>query len=174
MKRKSTDFKVFLGTTKGSNKERIYLEGFSWDCKWYWGGGYITSKNMHCHFNGCFLDAPDTRGHPLGRFYDPWTKLPDYLEEKDVSRIRNGCSLWESITFFLDGCPDNIVKNWWRIKDLYKQFYIYTAAAEAFQHGGHCSSDGRTEEEINKGKAEEINNHIQSVIIPEIVKVLEV
>jgi hypothetical protein len=56
---------------------------------------------------------------------------------------------------------------------LYKQFYIFQKAAEAFQYGGHCSGAGRTEAELDKKMAEEINDHIQVVIIPEIIKALK-
>ena len=33
-------FKQLLGYTKYDHKP-IYLDGFSWDCGWYWGGGHI-------------------------------------------------------------------------------------------------------------------------------------
>lgn len=39
--------------------EKVYLENFSWDCGWYWGGGYLetfnkrkTDINSHYHFKG--------------------------------------------------------------------------------------------------------------------------
>lgn len=155
-------FKQFLGNIKGT-LESIYLEGFEWACGWYWSGGYVGNKNLHCHFDGCFLDVPDRRGHPLGNFVTPW-------DNKGGIVIQNGCSVWEDITTFLDNVPEHIEKNWWRIKDLYKQFYRLKDAAEVFQYGGNCISQGRTEAEINKEMADAINKHIETVIIPEIVK----
>lgn len=159
------EFKQLLGYTKYDHKP-IYLEGFSWDCDWYWGGGYIGNKNMHCHFDGCFLDVPDRRGHPLGNFITPWDS------GKTGAVIRNGCSVWESIETFLEDVPEHISKNWWRIKDLYKQFYRLRDAAEVFRYGGHCTSIGRTEAELRPDLADTINKHIEDIIIPEIMKVV--
>jgi hypothetical protein len=147
------------------NGEKEYLIEPSWDCGWYWGGGYLSSRSMHTHFNSCFLDIPDIRGHSLGNFVTPWDR------KKDAVVISNGCSVWEDITTFLDDVPGYLTgKNWWRIKDLYKQFYRLRDAAEVFQYGGHCTSDGRTEAEINHEMAARINGHIELVIIPEIIR----
>ena len=68
--------------------------------------------------------------------------------------------------------PEHIEKNWWRIKDLYKQFYILKDSAEVFLYGGHCVSEGRNQLEIDKKMRDKINLHIEKVIIPEIIKVL--
>lgn len=166
--------KWLLGYTKKNRygtMEPVYLEDFSWDCGWYWGGGYIENRNFHTHFNGCFLNTPDSRGHSLGNFFDPWTKLPAHLTALDVSIIKNGASIWESLDFFLDDAQYT-ERQWWRIKDLFKQFYALRAAAETFQYGGHCTSDGRNDAEINKDMAAKINDHIRTVIIPEVHKVL--
>ena len=152
----NVNFKILLGYTKNES-EPIYLTGFKWECGWYWSGGYIGNKNLHCHFDGCFLKVPDYRGHPLGNF--------------NTKNISNGCSIWEDLSFFLNQ-PRYQAKQWWRIKDLYKQFYALKAAAEVFQYGGHCSSHERSKKEINPDMAEKINDHIQDVIIPEIVKAL--
>lgn len=161
----SMKFKQYLGKTKDT-KERIYLEGFSWDCEWYWGGGYVGNKNLLCHFDGCFLEVPDRRGHPLGNFITPWDS------DKKGTVVRNGCSVWEDIKFFLDDVPEHISKNWWRIKDLYKQFYRLRDAAEVFRYGGRCTSQGRVEAEKRPDLADAINTHIKDVIIPEIIKVV--
>ena len=166
------DFKVYLGKTKGSNPERIYLRGFSWDCNWYWGGGYLGNRNMHTHFDGCFLNSPDSRGHSLGSFYDPWTRLPEYLKEEDVKRMENGAAVWENLDFFLDDAQFT-PNQWWRIKDLYKQFYALKETANVFHSGGHCTSEGRNKKEINKRKEGSINKHIEEVIIPEIIKAVK-
>ena len=165
----------YLGKTKKERygaSEPVYLEDFKWECGWYWSGGYIGNRNFHAHFDGAFLDVPDSRGHSLGRFFDPWTILPEYLKKRDVSIIRNGASLWESLSFFLDEAQYN-VGEWWRIKDLFKQFYVLKEAAEVFQYGGHMTSEGRSEGEINKKMAGMINKHIETVLIPEIRRVLD-
>ena len=151
-KRQNVKFKVYLGRIKGTN-ENVYLEGFEWSCGWYWSGGGISTRNMWAHFDGCFLDTIDSRGHSLGNF--------------------NGCSVWKDLGTFLD-FPQYDADQWWRIKDLYKQFYIFRDAAEAFQYGGHCTNKDRSKTEINKRKAKSINDHIENVIIPEIVKALNI
>jgi hypothetical protein len=160
------DQKVYLGKSKYD--EKIYLSGFKWQCGWYWVGGYIGNRNMHTHFNSCFLDTVDERGHCLGPFVSPWTRN----KREGETEISNGCSIWEDITFFLTDVPEHISKNWWRIKDLYKQFYVYKEAAEAAKHGGHCSSTGRNKKEINPSLGKTINKHIEEVIIPEIIAIM--
>jgi len=162
--------KWYLGTIKGT-KQRVYLYDFEWECEWYWAGGYIGNKSFHAHFDGCFLDVPDSRGHPLGNFFDPWTKPTDYLKEEDIVRLDNGAAVWSDLGTFLDN-PQYNPKQWWRIKDLFKQFYALKKAAEVFQYGGHCTSNGRTEAELDKDMAAKINKHIETVIIPLIRQVL--
>jgi hypothetical protein len=145
-------FKVYLGTAKGIG--RIYLNGFEWACGWYWSGGWIGNRGFGSHFDACFLDVADHRGHPL-------------VGDKAMS---NNCAIWENLDFFLSDCPEHLVKNWWRIKDLYKQFYTLKAAAEVFQHGGHCDSSPRNPDELNQEQANKLNEHIETVLIPEIIK----
>ncbi len=160
--------KWYLGRLK-DNSGAVYLEDFSWECRWYWSGGSVGNSQFSCHFDGCFLDCPDSRGHSLGPFFDPWTKPPEYV--KNAKIMGNGCAIWESLKFFLDD-PQYTEKQWWRIKDLFKQFYLFQRAAEAFQYGGHCTTDKRSEKEINPFMAGVINKHIETVIIPEIRRVL--
>lgn len=165
-------FKVLLGYTKKEQygeRRAVYLEGFEWDCNWYWAGGYIGNNNFHAHFGGAFLNVPDIRGHVLGNFVTPWTEAQKYRDPKTAVTLRNGCAVWEDISTFLDDVPAYLSANWWRIKDLYKQFYALKEAAEVFQYGGHCSDKGRTDAEIRPEMARAINEHIGSVIIPAIV-----
>jgi len=177
MRELNKKFKILLGYTKRKQygeRRPVYLEGFEWSCNWYWGGGYIGNKNFHAHFDGAFLDTPDIRGHVLGNFVTPWTVAGEFQNKESMVVVSNGCSVWEDITTFLDDVPETIATNWWRLKDLYKQFYTLRDAAEVFQHGGHCTGEGRTEKEINKEQADTINKHIGQVIIPEICKALGV
>jgi hypothetical protein len=159
--------RVYLGSTKSvyGRNEPIYLYDFEWSCGWYWTGGYLGNRNLHCHFNDCFLKTPDIRGHVLGNFVTPWNR-----KEGSVV-IANGCSIWEDLSTFLNN-PSFDGDTWWRIKDLFKQFYRLRDAAEVFLYGGHCISKGRTEKEINPEMAKSINLHIQNVIIPEIRKIV--
>lgn len=161
-----TSKKTLLGYTK-AHREAVFLYDFSWDCGWYWGGGYIGNRNFHAHFNGAFLDVVDVRGHCLGNFKSPWDKRDDGIV------VQNGASVWEDIGFFLDEVPVHIAENWWRIKDLYKQFYVLKAAAEVFAYGGHLTSSGRKPEELVPEMAAAINKHIQMVIIPAVREIVK-
>lgn len=172
MKQYDREFKIRLGYTKRAQygeRRLVFLTGFSWDCGWYWGGGCIGNKDFHAHFDGAFLETPDIRGHSLGDFITPWQQKGPHSVV-----VSNGCSVWEPIETFLDDVPEHISKNWWRIKDLYKQFYALRAAAEVFHSGGHCTSKGRTPGEIDPEKEKLINEHIATVIIPAICDVLQV
>jgi len=132
-----------LGIRKEDNK-KVWLENFSWDCGWYWGGGYIevfnrnyTDIQEHTHFDSLFL------GDPANDFWNYFKATT--LTDKEI----------------------------WRLLDLMRQFYILRDCAEVFQYGGHLSSE-RTKEEINKRLAKRINKHIETVIIPLVRKLLGV
>ena len=165
--------KVLLGYTKRKfygSREPVYLYDFKWDCDWYWAGGYIGNKNFHTHFNSCFLNTINPRGHSLGKFITPWSKSPKC---GDYFVIKNGASIWEPITTFLDDVPQYIQDKWWRIKDLFVQFYKLKEAAEVFQFGGHCTAEGRTDDEYDLEMAKKINKHIEKVVIREIRKIFK-
>ena len=146
--------KWYLGSLKGTN-EAIYLSDFKWECGWYWEGGYIGNSRLHCHFDDCFLIGRQN-GHPFG-------ELPE---------MQNGCAIWEDLDFFLDRAQYN-ANEWWRIKDLFKQFYAYREAAEAFRYGGHCSGKERHGSEIVPAMEGALNAHIRDVIIPLTRKALD-
>ena len=137
-------FKVYLGKDK-ETKERVYLTGFSWDCGWYYGGGYLSTISSHTHFDSVFINA----------------------KTKD-----NITTIWKDLSELLDDSQFDS-NEWWRIKDLYKQFYSLKDTAEVFKCGGACTSENRNPEELNKDMAYKINLHIQDVIIPEIIKALK-
>jgi len=162
-----------LGYLKGTS-EPVYLFDFKFECNWDWGGGYIGNNKFHAHFDGAFLNTIDPRGHCLNSkfiFMDPWQIPPSYAKKENIIIVQNGASVWEDLKFFLDD-PQYSSREWWRIKDLFKQFYSLKAAAETFQFGGHCTSEGRNPAELNKEMADKINHHIETVIIPETRKIL--
>jgi hypothetical protein len=136
-----------LGIRKIDNK-KVWLEDFSWDCDWYWKGGYIeifTSNNIekardireHTHFDILFLE----------NLFDNWK---EYFK---ASTLTN--------------------KEVWRLLDLMKQFYTLKSCAEVFRYGGYIISEGRTEEEINYEMVDKINKHIEKVIVPLVRKIFE-
>jgi len=152
---KNFPFQAYLGIDRKTGY-KIYLNGFSWDCNWYYGGGYLSyykgkslnDNNMmiHTHFNIVFLDS-----------------IIEY----------NKSALWFNLSDIVNDAQFNS-NEWRRIKDLYKQFYVLKEAAEVFKYGGNCTSQGRNEKEINLDMYSNINKHLQDVIIQEIIKVLKV
>ena len=46
--------KRYLGKLDG---EKVWLAPPSWNCKWFWGYGYIENRNLHTHFD--LLDTND-------------------------------------------------------------------------------------------------------------------
>lgn len=46
--------KWYLGKSKTWGM--VWLTDFSWDCGWYWGGGYLGNKNCHFHVSSYFTD----------------------------------------------------------------------------------------------------------------------
>ncbi len=149
---KNTSKNWYLGKTKGANPQSIWLSDFFWACGWYWSGGGVGNHNSHSHLDNNFLAVAHKDGHHFGGY---------------AAKPYNGCYVWEPLSFFLDDAQYT-ENQWWRIKDLFRQFYAYKAAAEAFQYGGHCISTGRTEAEIVPEMAKSLNLHIEKVIIPAI------
>lgn len=169
---RTNDNRWYLGDLKdGQHPKRIYLSDFSWDCGWYFGGGYLGNSQLHCHFNGCFLNALDG-WHPLGSFINKNAPLPTkHHTEEYVIRV-DGHPSHLPLSTWLDN-PQYDENTWWRIKDLFVQFYAYKKAAEAFHSGGHMTSRGRNEAEINPDMEEMLNKHIEEVVIAEIRDVLD-
>ena len=49
----------------GINKEgqRVYLTEAKWDCKWYWGFGYISMPGCHTHWNSEIVGDKEEYDH---------------------------------------------------------------------------------------------------------------
>ncbi len=143
---------------KNDRNEYAYLQPFQWDCGWYWGGGYIEwyrqnrSWGAHTHFSGL-------------------SKTERYDGSKQVW-VREDHNIFDG---FKKHIPVRAITDaqLWRLCDLMVQFYALKEAAEVYQHGGHMTSQGRTEAEIDKGMAAKINLHIELDIIPEVKKIFE-
>ena len=130
--------KWYIGT---SDSGREYLSDFSWDCGWYWSGGYLGNRNLHHHFKG-------------------------------LNEGRNQNMFDAFKRYFKTSVFDDNESALWRLCDLMKQFYSYRDAAECFLHGGHYTSEGRTDAELQPMAATVINSHIEDVIIPEVRKLM--
>lgn len=53
-----------------------FLRDFSWDCNWYWGGGYIGNNSIHHHFKG-LADGENVDLHTAFNNYFARTQLTD-------------------------------------------------------------------------------------------------
>lgn len=54
----------YLIGIRTEDNQKVWLEDFSWDCDWYWGGGYLevfnktyTDINEHYHINSLIKDC---------------------------------------------------------------------------------------------------------------------
>lgn len=46
--------KLLVLGNSSENGNNISLDDFSWDCGWYWGGGYLGNRNCHYHVSSYF------------------------------------------------------------------------------------------------------------------------
>lgn len=127
---------------------KYYLQDFSWDCGWYWGGGYVeTFTNnkapslsvdiqSHQHFNTMFFNGN----------YEKFLKAdtPFTLAEK------------------------------WQILELLKTFYTMREYSDTLYRGGAHFTTNPVKDII---KNEEEYNRINKVIIPavreELIKIIK-
>lgn len=126
---------------------KYYLQDFSWDCDWYWGGGYVETftnnrtPNLsadiqsHQHFNTMFFNGN------YEKFLNAGT--PFTLAEK------------------------------WQILELLKTFYIMREYSDTLHRGGAHFTTNLVKDII---KNEEEYNRINKEIIPaireELIKIL--
>jgi len=141
----------YLGLTR--NDEKVYLEEFSWDCGWYWGGGYICTAHKNV-----------TENQVLHGQCSMHTHFDSFFKKDGMCFIDVKKSIFK--TSYLS------TRQWWRLADLFEQFYALKAAAGIYKHGGHQTSYGRTYAETDSEMAAKLNKQIEHVIIPEIRKLL--
>jgi len=157
--------KVYL---LGKDKEGIkyWLEEPSWNCRWYWGFGYIEtytnsfpnmSKDIssHQHWERTLQEIKEPRyliGYAYGGIISSgYTQNPytnPYLIEKTFNQ-----------------------KEGWELGELFKQFYFLQEAAEMFGRGKANIADAKIELWKDEAKTKEINE----IIIPKVTKrILEI
>ena len=155
MENKKTKLKIFgknnyyLGT--GKDGLNYFLQEATWDCGWYWGGGYVETYtnnnhptlskdiNSHGHFNSMFPSWCD--------FMSFFAQSPFTEEEK------------------------------WKICELMKSFYIARNYSDFIHVGGaHITSNPAKEVIQDEGESDEynrINKKVIPAIMAELYKVLE-
>ena len=96
---------------KNQRGEKVWLETPSWDCDWYWGFGYLTTKNSHTHVYGL------TSRH---EYYD--TEKQCYrLSSEYLHNIYDSPKLVETTFTEEEG---------WKLSELFKEFYLLKDMAE--------------------------------------------
>lgn len=138
----------------GTDKEGIkyFLEEASWDCDWYWGGGYVetfsNNRNpvcsrdidFHRHFNYMFLTY-NKNGFDM---------FKDFFKETPFT--------------------DNEI---WKICELMKSFYVAREYSDMIYRGGaHYTSNPAKETIMNKDEYTRINKVVIPTIMTELYKIL--
>lgn len=148
-KRTTTAFgKIIFLLGADENGTLYWLEQATWDCDWYWGGGYVETYinnkcpsmsrdiDSHQHFDGMFLKGSKCAFDMFKEFFveTPFT-------DKEI----------------------------WQICELMKSFYIARKYSDMLHCGGAHYTTNPARETI-KNEAE--YNRINKVVIPEIMKSL--
>lgn len=141
----------FLGQDeRGTN---YYLEAATWDCGWYWGGGYVKTYTN----NNNPSIARDTRSYQ--RF--------DRLFFKGN---KNG---FDNFKEFFKVTPFNDSEIW-KICELMKSFYIAQKYSDMLHTGGaHYTTNPAKENIQNVDEYQRINDKVIPAIMSELYKILE-
>lgn len=131
---------------KNNDGEEVWLASPSWDCGWYWGFGYLHTKNSLFHVSGLVGQQ---------EYYDYEKQC--FRKGGYVHNIYDSPQLIE--TAFSE-------KEGWLLSELFKQFYLLKDMA-AFCHkdkpGCHVTTSP-----VDHGTMIEWFNHINTVMIPKI------
>jgi len=134
--------RIKIGNIKGKVKS-VYLEKHRWDCDWYWGFGYLETRDMHFHFDGV---TPNQSGSKELVF-------DIGCEDKVIVELEPG----------LDG---------WILMELFQQAYTLKKGAEMYYTGCAGISALHTIG-INSYRSEESNKEIAKKINIELERVLD-
>lgn len=140
-----------LGVDKYGVKH--YLEEFTFDCGWYYGGGYVetftNNKNpersrdisMHTHFDGLFFNGKKSA---YDLFKEYFTETP--LNEDET----------------------------WKLLELIKSFYTIREYSDLLYRGGaHYTRNPIAEDIKNEAEYKRINEEVIPKLAQEIYKLLE-
>lgn len=125
-----------------------FLEAATWDCDWYWGGGYVETYTN----NRNPMKAKDIRSH-------------SHFDSMFFNGNGNGYDTFKSffkVTPFTD-------KEIWKIIELMKSFYIARRYSDMMYTGGAHYTTNPAKEMI---KSVDEYNRINTVVIPAIMEQL--
>lgn len=142
----------YLG--QDENGTNYFLENATFDCGWYWGGGYVETYtnnrnpaiakdiSSHQHFDGLFFNNPRKNGF-------------DAFKE------------FFKITPFSD-------KEIWTICELMKAFYTARNYSDMIYRGGaHYTNNPAAETIKNENEYKRLNEKVIPAIMDELYKILE-
>ncbi|MCP4255004.1 MAG: hypothetical protein GY775_16680 [Candidatus Scalindua sp.] len=125
---------------------KYWLEAPSWDCKWYWGFGFIVTYT----YNNRPDLAKDINSHQhADNFLSKWTG--------------EGCLLFKKAFTCTEG---------WELSELFKQFYFLKEAAEMFGRGKAFVSSTKIEAWKDANKVKEINEILIPRVTSRIIQIL--
>lgn len=127
-----------------------YLADASWDCGWYWGYGYIQTRDSHQHADGEYI-ADNAAGS--GKIYNSDTNIftGDFLTDKTFSD-----------------------KDGWILRELFATFYQLKKQAELVGRGGmHVTTNPLADMLKDEKEAERINKVMLPRLFEEINKILD-
>ncbi len=140
-----------LGQDK--NGENYFLEAATWDCGWYWSGGYIETYTN----NENPLRAKDISSH----------QHFDSLFFKGKKCAFDNFKEFFTVTPFTD-------KEIWTICELMKSFYIIRNYSDTLHRGGaHYTTNPASEVIKNEDEYKRINEKVIPEIMSELYKILE-
>lgn len=129
---------------KDSEGTSYYLADASWDCGWYWGYGYIQTRDSHQHADG--------------KFYNEGNEYAD-------TNIFTGGFLVEKTFSEKDG---------WKLRELMATFYQLKKQAELVGRGGmNVTKNPLSEYLKDKAEADRINKVVLPKVFEEINKILD-
>lgn len=151
MKNKKTVLRIFgkLNYYLGADKEGInyFLSEATWDCNWYWGGGYIETYTNNdaptCSKDINSLEHFDTKFPTWDKFFNFFTTSPFTEEEK------------------------------WTIYELMKSFYTARHYSDMLNCGGsHITKNPARDSILNAEEYDRINKKVIPAIMAELYKIL--
>lgn len=146
-KRKSRAFgKDIYLLGKDADGINYWIEEATWDCDWYWGGGYIETYTN----NNCPNMSRDINSH-------------QHFDSLFFNGNKNGFDAFKE--FFADTpfTDDEI----WKICELMKTFYIARTYSDMIHQGGANYTKNPVSEII---KCSEEYKRINKIVIPDIMK----
>lgn len=132
---------------------KYYIVEFTWDCDWYWSGGYVQtytnnrnpekSKDIesHLHFDNLFFERDECGFDKFTRFFKSTPFTSDEI---------------------------------WDICELMKSFYICREYSDMLHRGGANYANNPVANTIkNETEYERINTEVIPAIAKELYKILE-